>query len=312
MIDTIIFKIEDGAGRVWKYNIPQAQVRQTGADRYTGNIGNMKILETLDGVTVAGSIARYLNGENTSALTRETYAGALRKLEADTGLDLRTAVVRRVDFGASIITQRPPAEYLRNFGTLPRYKKGVEYGYCGNLESVTYHTRAGALQFCAYDKIKEIADSGGTVPEPYAGCNVLRMEYRIVRRQGVKAKLGAGADITPWRLAEKETYRELAGLFHDFYASIPKTGRLVFADGGKDITPKELNDILAEAFRQTAPQDYRAFLQTLFERGRLTDKSMERIKAQERKNGQNYAFSDTNALIAELDEKTHCRAFTGA
>lgn len=311
MVDTVTFWTEDGQAREWKDRLPQSQVVRRGADRYEGNAGNMRILETLDGVTVSGSVAKYLNGENMTVLTRESYARALQKLQEETGLDLHKAVLRRVDFGASIITKGPPAEYLRLFDLLPRYKQRVENG-CTGIESVLYHTRKGGLQFCAYDKIKEAVDGGGVVPELYRDCNVLRMEYRIINRQSVKAKLGDGADVSPWRLAENDTYRNLGKFFWEFYDSIPKTGRRVFLDGEKEYTPKELTDIQAEAYRQNAPQEYRAILQTLSERGRLTAKSLERIKAQERKNGQNYVFSDTNVLITELDEKTHCRAFTGA
>lgn len=271
----------------------------------------MRILETLDGVTVSGSVAKYLNGENVTPITRATYELALSKLQDETGLDLRTAVLRRVDFGASVITARPPAEYLFNFGILPRYKQRVENGNVG-IESITYHTRAGALRFCAYDKKREALDKGSVIPELYQGCHILRLEYRIVKRQGIKDKLGGGADLSPLALVESETYRNLAGLFWKFYDSIPKTGRQVFLDGEKEYTPKEVTDILAEGYRQTAPQVYRAILQTLFERGRLSGKSWERIKAQERRNGQDFTFSDTNGLIAELDEKVRARAFGGA
>lgn len=79
-------------------------------------------------------------------------------------------------------------------------------------------------------------------------------------------------------------------------------------DGGQEITPKELNDILAESYRQTHPEEYRAVIQALKDRGRLSDKSIERIRGQERKNSRNFALSDTNELIHELDAKMRIRA----
>lgn len=311
MIDTITFWTADRAGREWRARLPQSQVIREGVDRYRGSLANLRILETLDGVTISGSVAKYLNGENATPLTRRTYKNALLKLQEETGLDLSKAVLRRVDFGASIITAKPVAEYLRLFGVLPRYKQRVENG-CTGLETVLYHTRKGALRFCAYDKIKEILDGGGCVPELYRDCNVLRMEYRIVNRQAIKDKLGGGADVSPLALVNGGNYRELGRLFWEFYQSIPKTGRLVFVDGEKELTPKAIYDLQAEAYRQGNPQEYRAALQTYLERGLISEKNLERIRERERRNGRDFTISDTNGLIAELDEKARTRAFDGA
>ncbi len=306
MIDSITFHTTDRTARLWKHNTPPENQRRTDEHTFKGNIGNMKILETMDGVTITGSIARYLQGQNIEPLTREKYADALKKLENDTGIDFHKGILRRVDMGASIITQFTAAEYMRLFDVMPVYEL-IPRKDINGLKQVLYCTRKGAFEFAAYDKIKELTEKKEIIPDFYKNSNVLRLEYRIIRRQGIKAKLGNGKDVTPWELAEKDRYRELQNLFYKFYKSIPKKGRRVFVDGGKEITPKELNDIIAESYRQTNPNEYRALIQTLSDRGRLSEKSKERIREQERKNARNYAFSDTNGLIAELDAKMRIR-----
>lgn len=316
MIDTItlsIDKMQYPESKIWRYNIPQENIIQTSADTYKGNLQNLKIFESMQYVTITGSMAKYLHGENITPKTRNDYTDALQKLENETGLELKNSFLRRVDFGENIPTNKPVFYYMDLLGTLhnSKYKRNTVEG-CNGLESVLYQTRTGSIQFCTYDKILEFLDFGkiNELPTEYMDANILRMEYRITKRQGIKTRLGHGADITPYELAKKETYKELQNQFFNFYSAIPKTGRQVFADGEKAITPKELNDICAESFRQIHPQEYKLLLQTLKTNGCITD--WKRIKDKERRNSQNYAFSDTNPLIIELDEKTHCRAFMGA
>jgi hypothetical protein len=301
MIDTVIMTIRGDSGRAWRLNVtPDAR---TGADHYTGHIGNIRIMENLDGVTFAGSIAKYQNGENETALTREGLAAGLQKLQKETGIQLQDAVLRRVDCGVCIITEKPAADYLRNMGTASRYSKRVTYGRAGFLESVLYHTKTGATAFCAYDKNKEMQASGETIPEAYRGQNVLRLEYRILKRQGIRQLLGGDADVSPWALTDAETWAALKHLFLNDYNSIEKTGRVVFTDGGQPITPAMLNSIIAEHYKQQNPEQYKALIQSLADCGRLSEKNLERIRAADRKDRANYSFSDTCEMVEELNEK---------
>lgn len=300
MIDNIEIIINGNGAKVWRLNI--VPDRQTGQDHFQGHIKNIAISETLDRVRIYGSIAKYYRGENITPLTRQEYKEALHSLEMETGIDFTTAFIRRVEIGQSIILKNPIINYLQCFDSMagvtrdPRDKGGV-------LESVTYSTKTGARAFCAYNKIQEMKDKRATIPELFTGCNVLRLEYRLVKRQGIKKYLGNGKDITPYHLADKELYERLAGLYREFYKKIPKINRLVFLDGGQEVTPKELNDVIAESYRQTNPEQYKVLLQGLKSRGLISTATYKRIKAQERRNALNYGFSDTNAHIVELNDK---------
>lgn len=316
MIDTITLSIDKEQhpeSIIWRYNIPQENIRQTNTDTFKGNLQNLKIIESMQYVTITGSMAKYLYGHNLKQTTQNDIADALQKLENETGLELNNSFLRRVDYGENIQTKEPVFNYMQLMDTMQndRYLRTVKENSKG-IQTVLYSTHTGSIQFCAYDKLLEFLDFGkiNELPTEYANTNLLRMEYKIINRQGIKRKIGNGKDITPYKLADKETYKELQKQFYSFYSSIPKTGRSIFVNGEKEITPKQLNDICAESFRQLHPQEYKYLLQSLNANGNIKD--WKRIKAKERQNLKNYTFSSTNELILELNEKTQYRAIQGA
>lgn len=309
MIDNIRFVVNDRTG-VWRDHAQDLQ--STGANHFYGHIRNLRISENLDGVTVFGSIPKFINGENITPITKERYADALRQIETTTGFNLKNAYVQRVEFGASLVLKNKSTQYLRLFDAMAGKYKRQRIETQSSLETVNYFTNKGGFAFTAYDKIKELTDTHDKIPNEYMGCNVLRLEYKIQKRQAVKKYLGGGNDITPYDLAASEIYRELSRQFMRFYEKIPKTGRQVFIDASKTITPSELTDLLAKTFLQKHKDEYNEILRHLRERGIVTPKSMERIRSWERKSRADFNISDTNELINELDEKMRQRAYFGA
>jgi hypothetical protein len=260
----------------------------------------MKVYQNLDGATLHGSLAKYLQGENMTPLSRAGVRAAIEKLETETGVNLRDSAVGLVEAGTSIILKEKPSEYLRLFGDTP-VKTKAAYSKGGFLETVSYGTPTGADQFCAYDKGREMAakKQREAIPLLYSGRNVLRLEYRIIRRRGIVAKFGR--DLSAHDLFDYGTYRKLQGLFLEAYGAIPKTGRGVYIDTSKPVTPARLEQLLAEQYRQSFPLEYKDLLQSLKEAGALTEKNAERIRAGDRKQGRDFDVSDKSPLIAELD-----------
>jgi hypothetical protein len=138
---------QDIAGRLKNY-------RRQDINTGTGTIGNMAVHQNLDGVTIRGSIAKYLHGENIRPLTRKSVQAAIEKLEEDTGLSLGEAVLCSVEVGTSVILKEKPAEFMRLFGEAARYTKTV-HSRNGFIETVLYGTSTGAYAFCVYDKGRE-------------------------------------------------------------------------------------------------------------------------------------------------------------
>ena len=222
----------------------------------------------------------------------------LRKLEVHTGIKLDTAIVKGVELGVNITTNEKPSEYLRLFGNRAKFTKH-EYSSFKGLETVAYSNPKGAFPFSGYDKMTEMRRKHKQVPTGLEGANVLRLEYKIVRRRGIKAKFRR--DLTAYDLFNPEVYRKLQSLFMEAYQSIPKFGRRFHLDTEANVTPKKWDEIRAEQYRHALPDDHRHLFQSLRESGAITDKSFERIRATERQRGRSYRPVDRSPLIAELD-----------
>jgi hypothetical protein len=241
-----------------------------------------------------------------TTLSKQKCKDALKKIEIETGWNLQDAILTRVDIGKSFITEKPVSNYLSLFGFAVRKHKSVDYTN-NELSTVTFSTKTGWYSISAYDKTNEMKASKQVIPTLFNGENVIRIEGRILKRQGIKTKLGHGIDINPMQLVDNEIYETAKEFLISFYASIEKTGRTVFLDKEKEYTPKEIMEILAEAERQSNPDFYNFLLSQLYQQEKLTTKNRNRIKDQMRKNSRNYQFSNTNELIIELDEKMHYR-----
>jgi len=265
---------------------------------YSGHIQNMGFYRNLDGLHIHGSLAKYYRGENITPLTLLQVNEAIAMLEVQTGIELETAIMKGIELGVSITTKEKPSEYLKLFGVQPRYTRH-EYSSLKGVETITYSKGKGSYQFTGYDKINEITQKRRQMPEQFKNCNILRLEYRITRKRGIKAKFHR--DLTAYDLFKPEIYQKLQSLFLSTYQAIPKFGRQFLIDTSENITPKKWNEILAEQFRHASPKEYRYLLQSLRESGAISDKSFERIREAERRREKEYSISDKNPLITELD-----------
>jgi hypothetical protein len=268
---------------------------------YSGHIQNLGVYQNLDGLNIRGSLAKYLNGENLTPLTREQVKQAIKKLELETRLNLSMAMVKSVEIGVSVSTREKPSEYLKLFGNLPAFTRR-EFSKLTGVETITYGTRTGAFQFTAYDKIQEMKSKKGNWHLSVLDeSNVLRLEYKIVRRRGIQARFKR--DLTAYDLFDMDIYRKLQGLFLDAYNTIPKLGRRCYFNKLDNITPAKWTEILAEQYRQANPKECLHLQQTLRESGALSDKNRERIRAADRRRANDFSISDKSLLIMELDEK---------
>ncbi len=292
MIDNIVIVAENQNIPIEILNHLKTDKQQTDHNSYYGHFKNIRFKQSAVSVTLTGSIAKYLNGQNIQDLTKKEIETALKTLEKDTGLNFEKAILRRIEVGKSIILHKPIPAYLSLFDWKPTYTKST-HGKA-SIETVSYSTKTGAYSFIAYDKIAEMKNKD--IPDLYKDCNVVRLEYKI-KRLGIKKEFKK--DLRPYDLTDKNILQQLYNLFCNFYSSIPKTGRGVFIDKTEKITPKELNDRLADAFRQKHPEDYASILKQI----NITAKNRERIRAIDRKNSRDFTTSDINELTHELDEK---------
>jgi len=276
-----------------------ADLRRKDTNTYSGHIQNMGAYRNLDGLHIHGSLAKFYRGENITPLTLLQVREAIAMLETEIGIELETAIVKGVELGASITTNEKPSEYLKLFGKRARFNR-IEYSSLKGIETVTYSKGKGSFQFSGYDKINETIQKHKKVPAQFVGSNILRLEYKIVRRRGIKAKFHR--DLTAYDLFNPAVYQKLQSLFLEAYQAIPKFGRQFYIDTSKNITPKKWDEIRAEQYHHSFPSECRDLLQSLRESGAVSDKSFERIRATERRREREYRLVDRSPLIGELDE----------
>jgi hypothetical protein len=263
-----------------------------------GRIGNVSVAWNLDYVSVRVSLPKFLNRENMTTLTRGQVELAVRRLECDLGLSLSGAVVV-VEIGSSFIVKEKPSEYLWLLGACPGFKQYKVFSKDSRLETVAYSTSHGSYQFCGYDKTREMVDKKKKVPAMFDGCNVLRLEYRIVKRRGLRAKFGK--DLLAYDLFNYEVYAKLKELFSKAYKKIEKLGRKLYIDTSKPMTPSKLKELLAEQYRQACNESYMMLLQKIKESGAINERGIERIRHDDRVKSRDFTVSDKSTLFEELD-----------
>ena len=265
---------------------------------YKCGIKNMIIYKNLNSLKIQGSLAKYLHDENITPLNRKEVKQAIKKLEQDIGFSLKNAVVCSVEFGTSIVVKEKPFEYMCLFGNTKRLTR-VEYSKLTGIETILYTSNTGSFGFIGYDKTREMLDKKQDIPPLFAKSNVLRLESKMRTKRGIEAIFNGG--LSAYDIFGKNVYKKFRMLFLEAYKNIEKRGRLVYVDKSKEITPLKLLKLEAEQYRQSHPKEYCYLIQELNEAGKLTPKSLERIRAENYHLGNDIYVSDQSPLIEELD-----------
>ena len=205
--------------------IPEAGIEK-GTPVYRGYLNNLVLKQTVTQITIVGSLAKYLHGENCTPLTHKQIIEAIQKLEHESGLDLETAQITRLEVGISLEVQKDTAAYLDLFlNVSKKYKKHVEFSDGEIIESIAFLISGGKKKkrrtvFKIYDKVKEMNASQIDIPIPYRDKNVLRLERTFYSRDLRVVKHGKAFSL--YDLKNKACYNQLQKRFYDWYDKIKK------------------------------------------------------------------------------------------
>lgn len=276
---------------------------------WAGVKGQIRLKQYRDGLYVAVSLPKLLNGHNLITLDRKGVKEAVLKLRDSLDLDIRQAAVNSVETGPTVIVKENPENYLMLFGHKPGYKRHEVWD--GYFESLTYLSRKqkGNFAFKVYDKTVEMADKKKPVPALFQNQNVIRLEHKILHRQGIQRRLGE--DISPHALYDYGVYEELKSLFYRFYQLIPKHGRDVFWNMELPMTYKKFITFLAENSRQGHHAECDQFLARARLSGVMPEKEYKRCRAWLKQVNVSGRNSFANELISELDAHVHSYVKTG-
>ncbi|MEJ7694235.1 hypothetical protein [Daejeonella sp.] len=150
-------------------------------ETYSGTLKNIRVKVNDGGITVEGSLPKYINGNNQLTLTKEQAEEGIKKLGEELRLPLMEGKVKRLDTGAPIISDLTAKELYQVCGEAPRFNR---------LEQNSGLYYAQTKRYMAlYDKGNELK-KGEQLLDAFKGKHVLRYEYRWLCHQTLAKDLG--------------------------------------------------------------------------------------------------------------------------
>jgi hypothetical protein len=258
----------------------------------TGKAGDYTVNVFEYGISLKGSLAKYLLPSNIYTLGRRDVKQAIEQLSDNLHIDLTVAKVTRLDVSTIIPTKRPPSDYYRYLGNKPYFDRVLS-----TPDTLYYNNHQRQIIF--YDKTLETTAKGVQIPEILQNSNLFRYELRYTKRLNRQLNV----DLTAAKLYDVEFYRPVIQRWYNEFKTIQKLKNNSFMIDGIS-SKKEAKDALFAYLLQQAGQD-------------VKDRYIADLKAGKRfKNRSDYTKLDTelnqilaapkgekNELMQELETK---------
>lgn len=270
----------------------------TGEIRTFGSLDGLKVSVFTGGISIIGSLSKYLYSNNIYPLDRHSTAEAVEKLSDSLHLDISDAKITGLEFGSQFVMRHKPEDYLRKLGEMPRLQR-----YHFEVGTLYYKPR-GKQQpkvFVFYDKKADAVAKGMTLPDGLSDANLLKYEMRFNQR--LPQQLGV-PEVTALTLSDKEFYRQMVRRYQDCYFSISKQNQVKTNIMNEIKTVSDAYDVLvARLINQSDQTLITAYLEELKEAKTFEDrKSYTRLK----KKIQDVAAKaelGSDELVKELDNE---------
>ena len=278
----------------------------TGETRTFGSVGGLKVSIYTGGISIIGSLPKFLYGNNVCLFDRHSTQKAIEKLSDIFHINITDADVTGIEFGTNFPMKHKVTDYLSKLGEMPRLSR-----YHFEPSTLYYKGRGKNTPkvFAFYDKLSEAEAKGMDYPSGVSGENLLRYEMRLTGR--LKTQLGI-ADLQASTLYDRTFYRKLVKLYQNSYYSISKNVQL------KDNAMSEIktvsdaiNTLMARLLSQTDKAQIVAFLDELRAAQVFNDsKYYTRLKNKINEIATKSDFVVTDELIRELDNDIkNCGAY---
>ncbi len=193
---------------------------ETGEVCTFGSLEGLKVSIYTGGISIVGSLAKYLYPNNIYPLDRHTTAQAIEKLSDSLHLCLDSAKVTSMEFGTQFVMTHPVESYLSKLGDMPKLLR-----YHFDAGSLYYKSR-GKQQpkvFAFYDKKADAIAKDMALPVGFDEANLLKYEMRINGR--LPQQLGV-PEVTASTLSENPFYRQIMKRYQDSYFAISKQNQI--------------------------------------------------------------------------------------
>ena len=278
----------------------------TGETRTFGSVGGLKVSIYTGGISIIGSLPKFIYGNNVCLFDRHSTQRAIEKLSDIFHINIADADVTGIEFGTNFPMKHKVTDYLSKLGEMPRLSR-----YHFEPSTLYYKGRGKNTPkvFAFYDKLSEAEAKGMDYPSGVSGENLLRYEMRLTGR--LKTQLGI-ADLQASTLYDRTFYRKLVKLYQNSYYSISKNVQL------KDNAMSEIktvsdaiNTLMARLLSQTDKAQIVAFLDELRAAQVFNDsKYYTRLKNKINEIATKSDFVVTDELIRELDNDIkNCGAY---
>lgn len=274
-------------------------------DHETGEVCTFGCLEGLKvsiytgGISIVGSLAKYLYPNNIYPLDKHTTAQAIEKLSDSLHLYLDGAKVTSMEFGTQFVMTHPVESYLSKLGDMPKL---LRYHFdAGTL----YYKPKGKHQpkiFAFYDKQADAIAKNMTLPDGFTGANLLRYEMRLNGR--LPQQLGV-PEVTASTLSEKSFYQMMVKRYQDNYFTISKQNQIKTDAMNEIKTVSDAFDVfVARLISQSDQSQITGYLEELKDAGVFPDKKYyTRLKRKLQEVATKAGLSVSDELVKELDDE---------
>ncbi|MBR1593203.1 MAG: hypothetical protein IJ659_00320 [Alloprevotella sp.] len=279
---------------------------QTGEVKTFGSLEGLKVSIFVGGLSVVGSLPKYLYGSNVYPLDRHTTARAIEKIGDALHIKIGQAAVTGVEFGTNFLMMHQVPDYLAKLGNMPRLSR---YHF---EPSTLYYKGTGKQQpkvFAFYDKMADATAKGMEYPEDMKGANLLKYEMRLNGR--LPQQLGV-PEVTASTLAQTPFYRMMVKRYQDSYFSISKQTQIKTNVMSEIKTVSDaFNVFVARLISQTDQTQIGGFLDELKEASVLDDrKNYSRLKKKIQEVATKANITVSDELMKELDDEIrNCGAY---
>jgi len=224
MYDTIrlsipIEKIDEACIYRILQNLPDftEHKKKDGQKYVSGNLKNLRLNLSGQGVYLTGSLAKYFLPDNLHTLTRSDSKRALEQLSDELHLPFKESIVKRIDFSQNFLMKYKPESYFKHLGESQHFNRLTQ-------EKSLYYSN-GLRTKLFYNKVAEAKHKRIKIPEIWKNENVLRYELRFKDRLPMQFNV---SELKASMLYNDKFYIGLFDRWHSEYQSINKINTFNF------------------------------------------------------------------------------------
>lgn len=272
---------------------------ETGEVCTFGSLNGLKVSIYMGGISIIGSLAKFLYPNNIYPLDMNSTAQAIEKLSDNLHLPITDAKVTGLEFGRAFFMACPVESYLSKLGDMPRL---LRYHFdAGTL----YYKPRGRQQpkvFAFYDKKADAAAKGMVLPAGFEDANLLKYEMRFNGR--LPQQMGV-PDVKASTLSESGFYRQMIRRYQENYFAISKLNQVKTDVMNEIKTVSDAFDVLVARLINGSDQtQITAFVEELKEAKVFEDrKNYTRLKRKIQAVATKAGITTSDELMRELDDE---------